>query len=44
MTVPYNDFKALELALKRSAHEVAAILVAPVYGNCAAINVTLGII
>ena len=38
ITVPYNDFEALELALKRSGHEVAAILVEPVYGNCSAIG------
>ncbi len=38
ITVPFNDFEALELALKRSAHEVAAILVEPVLGNCACIS------
>ncbi|MCI0520311.1 MAG: aspartate aminotransferase family protein [Chloroflexi bacterium] len=38
ITVPYNDFEALDLALKRSGHEVAAIIVEPVLGNCAAIG------
>jgi glutamate-1-semialdehyde 2,1-aminomutase len=38
VTVPYNDFEALELALKRSGHEIAAIIVEPVLGNCAAIG------
>ncbi len=38
ITVPYNDFEALDLALKRSGHEIAAILVEPVLGNCAAIG------
>jgi glutamate-1-semialdehyde 2,1-aminomutase len=38
ITVPYNDFEVLDLALKRSGHEVAAILVEPVLGNCAAIG------
>ncbi len=38
ITVPYNDCDALEMALKRSGHEVAAILVEPVLGNCVAIG------
>jgi glutamate-1-semialdehyde 2,1-aminomutase len=38
VTVPYNDFEALEMALKRSGHEIAAIIVEPVLGNCAAIG------
>ncbi|MCL4560557.1 MAG: aspartate aminotransferase family protein [Chloroflexi bacterium] len=38
ITVPYNDCEALDLALKRSGHEVAAILVEPVLGNCVAIG------
>jgi glutamate-1-semialdehyde 2,1-aminomutase len=38
ITVPYNDCDALDMALKRNGHEVAAILVEPVLGNCAAIG------
>jgi glutamate-1-semialdehyde 2,1-aminomutase len=38
ITVPYNDKESLDLALKRSGHEVAAIIVEPVLGNCAAIG------
>jgi glutamate-1-semialdehyde 2,1-aminomutase len=38
VTVPYNDFEALDLALKRNGNEIAAILVEPVLGNCAAIG------
>lgn len=38
VTVPFNDFEALELTLKRSGHEIAAILVEPVLGNCAGIG------
>jgi glutamate-1-semialdehyde 2,1-aminomutase len=36
--VPYNDCEALDMALKRSWQDVAAILVEPVLGNCAAIG------
>jgi len=38
VTVPYNDLEALDLALKRNGHEIAAILVEPVLGNCACIG------
>jgi glutamate-1-semialdehyde 2,1-aminomutase len=38
ITVPYNDCEALEIALTRSWQDVAAILVEPVLGNCAAIG------
>lgn len=38
ITVPYNDFEALDLALKRSWQDVAAILIEPVLGNCACIG------
>jgi len=38
ITVPFNDCEALDLALQRNGHEVAAILVEPVLGNCAAIG------
>jgi glutamate-1-semialdehyde 2,1-aminomutase len=38
ITVPFNDFESLDLALRRSGNEVAAILVEPVLGNCAAIG------
>jgi glutamate-1-semialdehyde 2,1-aminomutase len=42
ITVPYNDFEALDLALKRSWQDVAAILVEPILGNCAAIGPQAG--
>jgi len=38
ITVPFNDWEALDLALQRNGHEVAAMLVEPVLGNCAAIG------
>jgi glutamate-1-semialdehyde 2,1-aminomutase len=38
LTVPYNDFEAMELLLKRSGHEVAAMILEPVYGNCASLG------
>jgi hypothetical protein len=37
LTLPYND-EALELALKPSGHDVAAIIVEPVLGNCECIG------
>jgi glutamate-1-semialdehyde 2,1-aminomutase len=37
ITVPFNDCDALDMALKRSGNEVAAILVEPVLGNCVGI-------
>ena len=42
ITVPYNDCEALDIALKRSWQDVAAILVEPVLGNCAAIGPQAG--
>jgi glutamate-1-semialdehyde 2,1-aminomutase len=38
ITVPYNDLEALDMVLKRAWQDVAAILVEPVLGNCAAIG------
>jgi glutamate-1-semialdehyde 2,1-aminomutase len=34
LTVPYNDFELLEMALKREGHQIAAIIVEPILGNC----------
>jgi glutamate-1-semialdehyde 2,1-aminomutase len=42
ITVPYNDCDSLDMALKRSWQDVAAILVEPVLGNCAAIGPQAG--
>jgi glutamate-1-semialdehyde 2,1-aminomutase len=33
ITLPFNDFEMLELALKREGHQVAAIIVEPILGN-----------
>jgi glutamate-1-semialdehyde 2,1-aminomutase len=33
ITLPFNDFELLELALKREGHQVAAIIVEPILGN-----------
>jgi glutamate-1-semialdehyde 2,1-aminomutase len=38
ITLPFNDFEALDLTLRRSWFEIAAILVEPVMGNCASIE------
>jgi glutamate-1-semialdehyde 2,1-aminomutase len=38
ITVPYNDFELLELALKREGHQTAAILVEPILGNSSGIG------
>ena len=38
VTVPFNDFEAMDLTLKRKGHEIAAILIEPVLGNLAAIG------
>jgi glutamate-1-semialdehyde 2,1-aminomutase len=38
ITIPFNDCESLDLALKRNGQEVAAIIVEPVLGNCAAIG------
>ncbi len=37
-TIPFNDVEVLEKTLKRIGHEVAAIIVEPMMGNCAAID------
>jgi glutamate-1-semialdehyde 2,1-aminomutase len=33
ITLPFNDFELLELALQREGHQVAAIIVEPILGN-----------
>jgi glutamate-1-semialdehyde 2,1-aminomutase len=38
ISLPYNDFELLELALRRDGHQVAAILVEPILGNAAGIG------
>jgi glutamate-1-semialdehyde 2,1-aminomutase len=38
LTLPFNDFEQLERTFKQSAHEVAAIIVEPMLGNCASIE------
>jgi glutamate-1-semialdehyde 2,1-aminomutase len=38
ITLPFNDFEALESALRRAGHEVAAIITEPVQDNCGAIE------
>jgi len=38
ITLPYNDFELLELALKREGNQVAAIIVEPILGNSAGIG------
>ena len=38
LTLPFNDFEALELTLRRSGHEIAAIITEPVQDNCGAIE------
>jgi len=38
ITLPYNDFELLERTFKRSAHDVAAIIVEPIQGNSASIE------
>lgn len=38
VTLPFNNFEALDKALKRSGHEVAAVIAEPCLGNCAAIE------
>ncbi len=38
ITLPFNDFELLERTLRHIGHEVAAIIVEPIMGNCAAIN------
>lgn len=38
ITLPYNDAALLEAAVDRAWHDVAAIILEPVMGNCAAIT------
>jgi glutamate-1-semialdehyde 2,1-aminomutase len=38
ITAPFNDFEYLERIFKQAAHDVAAIIVEPMLGNCAAIE------
>ena len=38
VTMPFNDPEALELELRREGHQIAAILVEPILGNCAGIE------
>jgi glutamate-1-semialdehyde 2,1-aminomutase len=38
ITLPFNDFEVLETTLRRSWFDVAAIIIEPVMGNCAAIE------
>jgi glutamate-1-semialdehyde 2,1-aminomutase len=38
ITTPYNDIELLETTVARCAHELAAIIVEPVMGNCAGIT------
>ncbi len=33
LTLPYNDFELMELALRREGHQIAAIIVEPILGN-----------
>lgn len=38
ITLPFNDFEVLETTLRRSWFDVAAIIIEPILGNCAAIE------
>jgi glutamate-1-semialdehyde 2,1-aminomutase len=38
ITLPYNDFDLLEETLRRTWFDVAAVIVEPILGNCAAIE------
>ena len=38
ITLPYNDFELLEMALRREGQQVAAIIVEPILGNSASIG------
>ncbi len=38
ITLPFNDFDLLERTFRQSWHEVAAIIVEPMLGNCASIS------
>jgi glutamate-1-semialdehyde 2,1-aminomutase len=38
LTLPFNDFELLEMALRREGHQVAALIVEPILGNSASIG------
>jgi len=38
ITLPFNDFDVFERTLRRVGHDVAAIIVEPIMGNCAALD------
>jgi glutamate-1-semialdehyde 2,1-aminomutase len=38
LSVPYNDFELLEQTLRHTWHDVAAVIVEPILGNCAGIE------
>lgn len=38
ITLPFNDFEVLEATLRRAWHEIAAIIIEPMLGNCASIE------
>jgi glutamate-1-semialdehyde 2,1-aminomutase len=38
ITIPFNDFEALDKALQAYGHQIAAIITEPCQGNCAAIE------
>jgi len=38
ITLPFNDFEVLEATLRRAWHDVAAVIIEPILGNCAAIE------
>jgi glutamate-1-semialdehyde 2,1-aminomutase len=38
LTLPFNDFEVLDMALKREGNQVAAIIVEPILGNAASIG------
>jgi glutamate-1-semialdehyde 2,1-aminomutase len=38
LTLPFNDFDLLEMALRREGHQVAALIVEPILGNAASIG------
>lgn len=38
ITIPFNDFELLERTFRDHGHEIAAIIVEPMLGNCASIN------
>ncbi len=38
ITLPFNDFEVLEATLRRAWHDVAAIIIEPILGNCASVE------